>query len=114
MATPSTEETSIVDPDGDVILILPNECGLSPNSSQRPAPTRFKASSKHLTLASAFFKAQFSSNWRKGRELGENGTVAVHISTADHDSWTMSILMNMIHGRQRHIPFSAVEGCPGH
>jgi hypothetical protein len=62
-----------------------------------------------LTLASAFFKAQFSSNWREGRELGENGTVAVHISTADHDSWTMSILMNMIHGRQRHIPFSVTK-----
>lgn len=106
---PPTDDMSIIDPDGDVLLIIPDKRDPPPDADESPTPTRFLVSSKHLTLASAFFKARFSKNWREGSELAVNGLVKVHLSTTEHDSETMRILLNIIHGRQRQVPFEVTK-----
>jgi hypothetical protein len=106
---PSTDGISIIDPDGDVLLIIPDKRDPPPDTDESPTPARFLVSSKHLTLASAFFKAQFSTNWRVGSELALNGSVKVHLSSTEHDSETMHILLHIIHGRQRQVPFEVTQ-----
>jgi hypothetical protein len=62
-------ETRQVDPDGDVVLHTP---GFTTYVSSFQSPIRIKdtsflVSSKHLKLASPYFKSMLSDRWNEGK-----------------------------------------------
>ncbi|KAJ5875477.1 uncharacterized protein N7473_012824 [Penicillium subrubescens] len=102
--TQSTDDVIVINPDGDVLLFTRDECDETVDYDESPKYTKFLLSSKHVALASAYFRAQFSTNWREGRAVTVNGAVELYLSTTEHDSKTMEILLNAIHGSQWQIP----------
>ncbi|KAK7994395.1 hypothetical protein PG991_015983 [Apiospora marii] len=67
------------------------------NTQQNQETThRFRLSSKHLTLASIYFKKMLQGPWKESRA----STIEAH----DWDPDAMVILMNVIHGRHRSVP----------
>ncbi|KAK8121882.1 hypothetical protein PG984_010552 [Apiospora sp. TS-2023a] len=57
---------------------------------------RFRLSSKHLTMASAYFKKMLQGPWKESN--------ASTLEAFDWDPDAMVILMNIIHGRHRKVP----------
>ncbi|KAJ5355278.1 uncharacterized protein N7496_012490 [Penicillium cataractarum] len=100
MSTPAPKSMDIIDPDGDVLLIVP----APQETDERPAPSRFLVSSKYLILGCDFFEARFGPNGQDGRDLEEYGSVKIHLETTAHSPETMHILLSIIHGFQPWIP----------
>jgi hypothetical protein len=73
--TQSTDDVIVINPDGDVLLLTRDECDETVDYDESPKYTKFLLSSKHVALASAYFRAQFSTNWREGRAVTVNGVV---------------------------------------
>ena len=63
---------------------------------------RFQVSSKHLALASAYFKRGLNDCWAEGDALSELGSVEIPVNDCKPD--ILLILLNLIHGRSRKIP----------
>ncbi|KAJ5864261.1 uncharacterized protein N7529_006177 [Penicillium soppii] len=87
------------------------EHGASPNvtsnddetmTDKLKCPDRFLVSSKHLKLASSFFKAMLSNSWAEGRALTTNGTVEIPVTDVKPE--TLMTSLNAIHGRFRRLP----------
>lgn len=64
---------------------------------------RMRLSSKHLTLASAYFQKLTANNWR---EINPADGYSCVVNTDEWDEEALLILMNLIHGRTTKIPRS--------
>ena len=69
---------------------------LSPTGAD--VEVRMRLSSKHLVLASAFFKKMLQGPWKESRTRT--------LEASDWDAEALLILMNIIHGRHRAVPRS--------
>ncbi|KAF9893542.1 hypothetical protein FE257_010854 [Aspergillus nanangensis] len=94
--------THVLDPEGDVIIVLKKCPEDLFSSSTTGSEYRIQASSKHLTLASAYFKSILDSKWAEGRSLQDKGTTEINAS--DFDLEAFIIVMNAVHGRQNKVP----------
>lgn len=110
MADPSI---TAIDSTGDVILIIPanpkrvpklwatvNEDGSS--SAPEEPKARFRVSSKHLTLASGYFKGRLGAQWAEGKALASQSTTELQLP--DVAPAALKILLDIIHGRHRQVP----------
>jgi hypothetical protein len=94
---------TLVDSDGDVILFTPDDPLIDPKKSAEPGNyARFLVSSRHLALASPYFRAMLRNCWAKGSTLSEKGSVEIPIKECKPD--ILLIILNIIHGRQRQVP----------
>ncbi|KAJ6178296.1 hypothetical protein N7519_008757 [Penicillium mononematosum] len=98
--------THQVDPDGDIILF-------TPATSEAPSVdviegnvpgehTRFQVSSKHLTLASDYFKRMLKACWAEGVALSAYGSVEIPVNDCKPE--ILLIILNIIHGHSRQVP----------
>ncbi|KAI1204775.1 uncharacterized protein F4807DRAFT_316855 [Annulohypoxylon truncatum] len=62
-------------------------------------PVQFLVSSRHLVLASKYFRSILQGPWEEGTVIHSDGRR--HISAQDWDEIALSILMHVIHGRNR-------------
>lgn len=74
------------------------------NSTSNESCWRIRVSSKHLLLASAYFRRNLKSGMLESHTLTTEGHVDIHMK--DQDARTMDIVMNIIHGRYRHVQFA--------
>jgi hypothetical protein len=74
----------------------------APNTENMRA--RIRVSSRHLMLASAYFKRSLGGELAEGHTLRYEGRVEVNMKGQDLD--TILLVMNMIHGRFRSLPSS--------
>ncbi len=77
------EISEIIDPEGDVVLVLDR--------------TELQVSSKVLGLASPVFKAMFSPSFSEGKELQTTGTL--RITLPEDNAGAMTTLCNILHHR---------------
>lgn len=92
-----------VDPDGDVILFTPEASLIDISKGNVPGNyARFQVSSKHLTLASDYFKRMLKSCWAEGNALSKKGSVQIPVNDCKPD--ILLIILNIIHGRTRRVP----------
>ncbi len=112
----------VLDPAGDVIITLSNPSAPfavwdSENDESAPAkndtkkenegspepprdPITFRASSRHLILSSAVFKAALSGSWS---ESSKDGDGLYHIAAEEWDAEALRICLLVIHGRPRDV-----------
>ncbi|CAG7953932.1 unnamed protein product [Penicillium nalgiovense] len=95
-----------VDPDGDIILFTPATSETpSVDAIEGNVPrkhTRFQVSSKHLTLASGYFKRMLKTCWAEGDALSTKGSVEIPVN--DRKPEILLIILNVIHGHSRQVP----------
>ncbi|KAJ5193060.1 hypothetical protein N7449_009202 [Penicillium cf. viridicatum] len=91
-----------VDPDGDVILFTPKASLIDIDKGNVPGNyARFQVSSKHLTLASGYFKRMLKNCWAEGNALSTKGSVEIPVNDCEPD--ILLIILNLIHGRSRQV-----------
>jgi hypothetical protein len=116
------------DPDGDLVLILSKPQKTTDTANQKApenptGPTKKKrkrgaathnallveaekvctvVSSKHLILASPIFKVMLSGRFREG--LRRNAAGQMEVDLPDDDHAVMTVVLNLIHGRNRLVP----------
>ena len=71
-------------------------------SISHPNSIRIQVSSKHLVLASSYFKRNLESGMSESHTLRSEGCVDFRMN--DKDPEAMLIVMNVIHGRTRQVP----------
>lgn len=92
-----------LDPDGDIILFTPEASLIDINKGNVLGNyARFQVSSKHLTLASDYFKRMLKSCWAEGNALSKKGAVEIPVNDCKSD--ILLIILNIIHGRTRRLP----------
>ncbi|KAI0479654.1 hypothetical protein F4859DRAFT_513158 [Xylaria cf. heliscus] len=74
----------------------------SPDAPPPEGQWRFKASSKHLSLASTFVKKMMAGPWREANEIYDDGLR--HWGFDGFDVQAISIILSVIHGLNRRIP----------
>jgi hypothetical protein len=102
----------VIDPDGDVILVIPDSSGEGPPRKKQKRTDseisrcldRFRVSSKHLILASDYFKARLGSQWHEGKELASTDLAEIPLDVPGCDSTSLKILMDIFHHRARQVP----------
>lgn len=77
--------------------------GETPSIVLRPVEVRLRLSSKHLALASTYFKKMFQGPWKESHTLSGSPH---RIDASEWDADAILILMNIIHGRVRSVPRS--------
>lgn len=86
----------------------PKEEGLSTGEIQDCSPppaaeqSRFKVSSKHLSLASRRFKAMLAGDWSEAHTVHDDGLRHVEVEGFNPEAY--KIIMNAIHGNYRRVP----------
>ncbi|KAI9371076.1 hypothetical protein BJX61DRAFT_544045 [Aspergillus egyptiacus] len=121
--------THILDPDGEVFLILKNpnaSFAVCEKDSQAPRPSttnsssshdnpqnpnekpetsevRFRVSAKHLIMASPYFKSMLTGGWRESEEFRKSGTL--DLSCEGWDAEALLILFRIFHGQTHDLPF---------
>lgn len=94
-----------IDPDGDIILFTPKASLIDITKGNVPGNyARFQVSSKHLVLASAYFKGMLKNGWAEGDALSKKGFVEIPVNGCKPD--ILLIILNLIHGRLRQIPLT--------
>ncbi|KAG2417468.1 hypothetical protein HFD88_008687 [Aspergillus terreus] len=112
------EPSHVLDPDGDVVIVLvkstknratdaslngsPDDESKEENPEEKPQGVRIRVSSKHLALASPYFKRMLGPNWEEGKSLRAAGSTS--ITATDFDLGALLVVLNAIHGRQDHLP----------
>ncbi|KAJ6132710.1 hypothetical protein N7471_007925 [Penicillium samsonianum] len=92
-----------VDPDGDIILFTREASLIDISKGNVPGNyARFQVSSKHLTLASGYFKRMLKNCWAEGVALSTKGSVEIPVNDCKPD--ILLIILNLIHGRSRQVP----------
>ncbi|KUM64207.1 hypothetical protein ACN42_g2867 [Penicillium freii] len=92
-----------VDPDGDIILFTPEASLIDVSKGNVPGNyARFQVSSKHLTLASDYFKRMLKGCWAEGDALSTKGFAEIPVNDCRPD--ILLIMLNIIHGRSRRVP----------
>lgn len=109
MGDATVDNTKVIDPDGDIILVIPetqpqNQDEANQKVAKSGSPRQFRVSSKHLTLASSYFKGRLKSNWPEGRELAEKGTAEISLDGPGCDPWALLLILHIFHARGRHVP----------
>ncbi|KAF4509344.1 hypothetical protein G6O67_003522 [Ophiocordyceps sinensis] len=72
-------------------------------SVPNPPEIRMKLSSKHLMLASSYFKKMMTNQWKEADKNTAPGYSYV-VSATDWDAQALTILMRVIHGRTALVP----------
>lgn len=72
------------------------------STESKPLKSRFRVSSRHLMLTSAYFGKMLTPRWREGQELDANGSMELDIT--DTDPNTFLIILNIIHCRMARVP----------
>jgi hypothetical protein len=67
-----------------------------------PSEIQMRVSSRHLILASPYFKAALDGPWREAASVSADCCRYIH--TDDWDPQAFLILMHIIHGRNRQVP----------
>jgi hypothetical protein len=93
-----------IDPEGDVILFMPGYCIKNKKIISSGTEAQFLVSSKHLKLASPYFKSLFADRWSKGTRLRTNEMAQIPIK--DFKPETLLVLLNVVHGHDRKVPRS--------
>lgn len=109
--------TKEFDPNGDVTIVVPAQQAKKQGAldrlfpppewkrSQQDTPeARFRVSSKHLTLTSAYFRGRLGPNWPEGKALTETGSIELILSDCDPEA--LCIILSIIHGYSRQVPRS--------
>lgn len=104
-------ELYVLDPDSDLTVthrplrgpFAPWNCSEGPSDIRDgellPLPElRFKVSSKHLTLASPYFKKMLEGPYK------EANLPCPEVTIEEFDSEALKILLNIIHGKNSNIP----------
>ncbi|KAE8364047.1 hypothetical protein BDV27DRAFT_129048 [Aspergillus caelatus] len=99
---PTSHDYRVIDPDYDIILIVTPKPTASSDPKPEPKATRFKASSKHLTLTSKYFKGRLNSPWPEGEELKQKGIVELDIPDTDPEAF--EVVLNLMHCRTKLVP----------
>ncbi|KAJ5816954.1 hypothetical protein N7447_009187 [Penicillium robsamsonii] len=103
MATDLLHLPHQVDPDGDIILFTPKAPLINIEKCTVPRNyAHFQVSSKHLALASAYFKRMLKDCWAEGNALSTNGSAEIPVNNFKPD--ILLLILNLIHGRLRQIP----------
>ncbi|KAF4150839.1 hypothetical protein CNMCM8927_005401 [Aspergillus lentulus] len=82
-----------------------SECILS-EYARKPAFSdeyTYQVSSRHLILASPFFRAALTKGWKETHNLGTHGSVT--FTVYDWDDQALMIFLNVIHGQHRDLPW---------
>lgn len=85
-------------------VIAVDAAGQSVASTLDKDLVRIRVSSKHLMLASSYFKRNLGSGLVEGHIIRSHGHIELPMSGQDPEA--MLIIMNIIHGRTREIPIS--------
>lgn len=112
------EPSHILDPDGDIIIVLEKSTDNQPKaaslkvsprkkvktetSGQNPQAIRIRVSSRHLALAFQYFKRMLGPDWEEGKSLRADGCTTITAVGFDLDA--LLVVLNAMHGRQRHLP----------
>lgn len=96
---PKQNEPQQIDPDGDLVLYTP---GHSLNKAEPSVDAEFLVSSKHMKLASPYFRGLLSEKWSHGKSLATEGAARVAIKDCKPD--TLLLILNIIHGHTRKVP----------
>ncbi|GIC92662.1 BTB/POZ domain-containing protein [Aspergillus udagawae] len=105
---PEVNRVSDHDPNGDVILMVspPKQPrAYAPSrlySGEEAGVVRYRASSKHLSLASQYFEKRLKKEWREGEELQKNGCIELDVPDTDPEAF--SILLDLMHCRTQEVP----------
>ncbi|GIJ92331.1 hypothetical protein Asppvi_011312 [Aspergillus pseudoviridinutans] len=110
--------THIIDPEGEVIIIVRNPMHLSQSGMMRvlqlmslsipvdsipsKADVRIQVSAKHLMLASPVFKKALTGKWKEGSTFV--GTGSVEITTESWDVEAFLILLRILHCQHHKLP----------
>lgn len=97
--SPEQNKPQQIDPDGDVVLFTP---GCPIDKTESAVDAQFLVSSKHLKLASSYFKRLLSDTWPEGKTLATEGTVRLAIKDCKPD--ILLLILNIIHGHTRKVP----------
>jgi hypothetical protein len=71
-------------------------------NGDEPSHIRMRVSSKHLTLVSPIFKSLLKGGYKESQSLSSRGTAEIPLP--DDDCQALEILLNIIHGRLKHVP----------
>ncbi|UNI22369.1 hypothetical protein JDV02_008265 [Purpureocillium takamizusanense] len=86
------------DPKADGI----HDVGETPEGGSEPASeVDFRLSSRHLILASSYFKSMLCGPWKEGKTNGSEPRV---VTAESWDQDALLIVMNVIHGRNKRVP----------
>ncbi|GAW17008.1 hypothetical protein ANO14919_064570 [Xylariales sp. No.14919] len=86
-----------------VIEEAPNNGEQQPDASATlEEQWRFKASSKHLALASTYAKVMMAGPWREANEIHSDGLL--HWTLSGFDENAISIILSIVHGLNRRVP----------
>ena len=92
---------NLINLSGEVTLITE----MAVAKAERPLEFRFRLSSKHLILASPVLEKMYSGDWKEATERNEDGLLSWN--AGDYlDPKAFSIVMGVIHGRNRKVPRS--------
>lgn len=86
----------------DNVALIYEEYQPSAFSHREEKQWRFKASSKHLALASTFVKKMITGPWREANEIHEDGLL--HWGFDGFDVNAISTILSIIHGLNRRVP----------
>lgn len=119
--TPAPDETPTEAPPEEMLIPAPEPSGhsgsnpvdyepqhyedesllLTTDTDEEPE-IKFLVSSRHLILASGYFKAKFTGPWKEASVDPTDGLY--HLEASDWDPDALLILMQVIHGRTRLVP----------
>jgi hypothetical protein len=99
-------EISVAGPSSQVDVEKPGQPAIPiKEDEEEDEGIRYHVSSRHLALASGFFKTSLSRNgWIEGQPNTADGMY--HLSTADWDPQALLILLRVLHLRNRMVPRS--------
>ncbi|KAF7870364.1 hypothetical protein EAF04_004110 [Stromatinia cepivora] len=114
---PDAPERLVFDSKGDVLLVFTRQSKSEGETKMSPAESGLKrkapndalktvtilVSSKHMTLASPVFETMLSDDkFKEGAELLAKGKVEIELPDDNADAF--SIIVQMIHGRNKTVP----------
>ncbi|KAF7176609.1 hypothetical protein CNMCM7691_003101 [Aspergillus felis] len=73
-------------------------------SDEEAGVVRYRASSKHLSLASQYFEKRLKKERGEGEELQKNGCIEMDVPDTDPEAF--SILLDLMHCRTQEVPIS--------
>ncbi|KAJ5124567.1 uncharacterized protein N7515_008392 [Penicillium bovifimosum] len=98
-----SETCTPVATNGDIIVYTPDTPLInSKKSAEQGNHARFLVSSRHLALASPYFKAMLRDCWAEGSALSEKGYTEIPVKECKPD--ILLIVLNIIHGRSQQVP----------
>jgi hypothetical protein len=83
-------------------VVVDTELGAYPDGLPEASGMQLRVSSRHLNLASPYFKVALNGPWKEATSVSADG--CRHIFADDWDPQAFLILMHIIHGRNRQVP----------